>query len=159
MITILYEYFMANIETMLPMVIMMVSALIVFIGTLKPILFNKISNKDLRGVLLSLTSVVLAYVSVAIVYLIKQYSFDHYWVAGSVYCGVVIVVYWLYENTKLRAGIHKIGTFVLEKLFGVIATKVTTVANNTEAIGISIDNILNDLSISKNEIGKDLKNL
>lgn len=157
MITILYDYFMENIETMLPMVIMMVSALIVFVGMLKPILFNKITNKPVRCVLLSLTSVGLAYASVAIVYLIKGYSFDHYLVAASVYCAVVIVAYWLYENTQLRAGIHKIGSFVLEKVFGVIANKVDVVANDTKAISSSIDMVLNELT-SKND-GKDLKNL
>lgn len=159
MIVTVYNYFMQNIETMIPMVVVMMSALIVFIGTLKPILFNRVSNKDLRGMLLFLTSIVLSFVSVAIAFLIKQYNFDYYWICGGLYAGGVIIMYAIYEHTPLRPSIHKIGSYVLAKMFGIIGSKFTKVADNTDKIGISIDMILNDISMNKNESGKDLKNL
>lgn len=158
MIVTVYNYFMQNLETMIPMVVIMMSTLIVFMGMLKPILFNRVSNKDIRGMLLFFTSIVLSFASVAVTFLIKQYNFDYYWICGALYSGGVIVMYALYEHTPLRPTIHKIGSFVLEKTFGAIANKVNVVANDTKAIGSSIDMVLNELTSNKND-GKDLKNL
>lgn len=158
MIVTVYNYFMQNLETMIPMVIIMMSTLIVFMGMLKPILFNKVSNKDLRGMLLFFTSIALSFASVAVTFLIKQYDFTYYWICGVFYSGGVIVMYAIYEHTPLRPSIHSIGSFVVEKLFGVIANKVNIVANDTKAIGSSIDMVLNEFTSNKND-GKDLKNL
>lgn len=160
MIVTVYEYFMQNIETMIPMVIIMMSALIVFIGALKPILFNRVSNKDLRGMLLFLTSIVLSFVSVAIAFLIKQYNFDYYWICGGLYAGGVILMYAIYEHTPLRPSIHKIGSVVLDKFFGIIVNKVTKVADNTEQIGTSIDALfVNTKTETKTSKKDELKNL
>lgn len=158
MIVAVYNYFMQNIEVMIPMVVIMMSALIVFLGMLKPLLFNRVANKSIRCVLLSLTSVVLSFISVGIAFLIKQYNFDYYWICGGIYTCGVIVVYWLYENTQLRTGIQKIGSFVLDRFFGIIVNKVNKVADNTEEVGKAID----ELFITKTESkGKkdELKNL
>ena len=156
MISTVYDYFMQNIETMIPMVIIMMSALIVLMGVLKPILFNKVTNKAIRCVLLSLTSVALSFVSVAVTFFIKQYSFDYYWICGAIYTCGLIVVYWFYENTQLRAGIQKIGSYVLDKFFGVIVGKVTKVADNTDKIGASIDEMFTNKKPSKKDEFKNL---
>ena len=156
MIVTVYNYFMQNLETMIPMVIIMMSTLIVFMGMLKPILFNKVSNKDLRGMLLFFTSIALSFASVAVTFLIKQYDFTYYWICGVFYSGGVIVMYAIYEHTPLRPSIHSIGSFVVEKLFGVIVGKVTKVADNTDKIGALIDEMFTNKKPSKKDEFKNL---
>lgn len=93
----------------------MVSAIIVFIGFLKPILFNKIKCKPLRKSLLALADVVFAFVATAIYFLIQGYTWENYYwgAAGVSIC--CIVAYWFYENTNLRTLVDKIGEMALRK--------------------------------------------
>ena len=118
--------------------VLMVSALIVLIGCLKPFVFNKITNKDLRGVLLSLSNVIGAFITVAVTFFVKKINFDYYWFTASVFCKFSVFVYWLYENTKARAGIHKLGKYVLTNVGKVIVNKVEDFSYGTKQIVSSV---------------------
>lgn len=158
MIKDLVGIFMNMQEEIVTAVIIMVSAVIVFMGILKTVLFNRIKNKHIRCVALSLTSVVLMYGAVAICFVINDYNFRWFWLCGTAVTIAMIVTYWLYENTQLRTGIHAIGSYVIKKLFGKIVTKVNDVAQGTEAIGTAIDGMLKGSKTKPSE-SKDLKNL
>ena len=160
MIKDLFDIFMGSQEEIVTAVIIMVSAVIVFMGILKAVLFNRIKNKHLRCVALSFTSVALMYGVVAVYFAINTYNFKWFLPCGTLVCIAMIVTYWLYENTQLRTGIHKIGSFVINKLFNKVKSTINDVASGTEAIESVIDGVLKNTKTSeKNEQIKDLKNL
>ena len=162
MIKDLFGIFMSMKEEIVTAVIIMVSAVIVFMGILKAVLFNRIKNKHIRCVALSFTSIALMYGVVALYFAINAYNFKWFWLCGTAVSIAMIVTYWLYENTQLRAGIHKIGSFVINKLFSKVTSKVHTIADGTEAIGSAIDEMLKSgasKSSGTTDKNKDLKNL
>lgn len=95
--------------------VIMVSAIIMFIGILKPVLFNKIKNKGVRKGLLALSDIVFAFIATAVYFLIESINWEYYWVASAITSLATIVAYWVYENTSLRTLIEKIGTIALKK--------------------------------------------
>lgn len=115
----IFSIFMTDPWSFFLLAFIMVSALIVFVGLfVKPALMKVIANKDLRGSLLALTSIVMSFASVAVAFWIRDWNFKYYlWVSGG-FSVWTVFVYWLYENTKLRKGIHWLGSFVLKKLTG-----------------------------------------
>lgn len=151
---VLFEIFLKNQAEISTAVIIMVSAVIVFMGILKRVLFNKISSKPWRCVALSFTSLALMYVTVAIYFLINSVDFKWFLPCGTLVSFAMIIIYWFYENTQARAGIHKIGSVVIIKLWNKFTAKVKGVANSTEMIGGAIDNFLKSTE-KKNEIKKD----
>lgn len=160
MIKDLFGIFMGHQEEIVTAVIIMVSAVIVFMGILKAVLFNRIKNKSIRCVALSFTSVALTFGAVAIYFAINTVDFKWFWLCGTAVSIAMIVTYWLYENTQLRTGIHKIGSLVVNKVFKRVVSAINDVASGTEAIESVIDGILKDPKTSeKNEQTKDLKNL
>lgn len=146
-------------ERFVTAVLVMVSAVIVFMGILKSLLLNKIPNKEVRGVVLSFASLALMFGATAILFLCYTIDWQYYVAFSAVNCGAMIITYWLYENTKLRLAIHTIGSVVLEKISNAIVSKVNSVAKNTEAIGSVFDEILKNSAKKVDDIGKDLKNL
>lgn len=121
---------LAYIETILPTFrecyqdiivcgLIMVSAIIVAIGLLKPLLFNKISNKHVRKVALALSSILSCYLVVLVYFIMNGYPFEHYWVAATALAIVCVVVYWFYENTCLRDLIELVGGIALRKILQV----------------------------------------
>lgn len=93
----------------------MVSALIVFLGALKPYLFDKIPNKNIRGSALFFSSILLSFVATAFAFWIKDWNFDYYLYASSAFSVWTIFVYSLYEYTNLRTFIHWLGKLVWAK--------------------------------------------
>ena len=146
--------FLNNTEEIFTAVIVMVSAVIVLMGILKTVLFNRIKSKGIRCVALSFSSLAIMYAAVAVYFLINTIDFKYYAICGSLVCVAMIVIYWFYENTYLRAGIHKIGSFVISTLFAKITAKVKGVADSTEKIGGAIDDMLKS-TMSKSENKKD----
>jgi hypothetical protein len=162
MIKELFNIFMRNQEEIVTAVIIMVSAVIVFMGILKAVLFNRIKNKCVRSVALSFSSVALMYATVAVYFVINTVDFKWFLPCGTLVSIAMIVTYWMYENTQLRTGIHKIGSFVITKLFNKIVSKVNDVASGTELIGNAIDGMLKNgtaKTSETNEKNKELKNL
>lgn len=138
----LFEIFMQNQEVIVTAVIIMISTVIVLMGILKRFVFNKIKSKALRCVALSFMSLALVYAATAIYFAINVIDFKWFLPCGSLICVAMIVTYWFYENTQARAGIHKIGSFVISTLFAKILAKVKGVANGTEMIEGAIDEFL-----------------
>ena len=129
-----------NIQNLLPIIgthcqgilvcgLIMVSAIIVAIGLLKPLLFNKIKNKHIRGSVIAFTNVAACFGTVLVYFLLNGISFEYY-IAAAVSLSVsCIVIYWLYEFTRLRSLIEVIGTIVLRKVL-----KVSLFALSTEDV-------------------------
>lgn len=112
-----------NWETFWLVGVIMVSAITVLIGILKPILFDKIKIKALRKTCLAFSNVALCFLGNAILFLANHLNFDIYFHSSFTTAIVSILWYWLYENTCLRDLIHKIGSVVLNKLKGGKITK------------------------------------
>jgi cytochrome c biogenesis factor len=106
-------------QNLLSIAFIMVSALIVFLGALKPFLFNKIPNKNLRGSALFFSSILLSFVFTAGAFWVKDWNFDYYLWVASLFSLWTIVVYALYEYTRLRALIELIGGFAWNKILGI----------------------------------------
>lgn len=160
--------FCINYETLLTAGIIMASMLIVLIGCLKPLLFNKISNQYVRRALLSFTNVLLSFVFVAVAFWVKEISFDYYWFTATVFCGFCIVLYWAYENlTQARAGIHKLGKFMWSKIAPFLRNKLDKIIsglNDTKKLTTMVDNLVNSevKNTNKNKVNnanKDTKGL
>lgn len=128
---------LANIESVLPLFgahyqdivvvgLIMMSAIIVAIGLLKPFLFNKIPNKLVRKAVLALTNVAACFGTVLVYFLIKGIAFDYYVIAAATLSVCCIITYWLYENTCLRNLIGLIGGMVLRKVLKASLLAVTT---------------------------------
>lgn len=115
-----------NLNDILVCGIIMVSAIIVAIGLLKPLIFNKIKNKHIRKVALAITNVAACFLTVLGYFLVCGWSFENYLVCAiglSVSC---IVTYWLYENTCLRNLIELIGNMALRKMLSILTLAAST---------------------------------
>ena len=110
----------------------MVSAIIVAIGLLKPLIFDKIPNKHVRKVALALTNVAACWATVLVYFVVCGYGFDYYVLASTALSVSCIITYWLYENTCLRNLIGLIGGMVLKKLLGFFSFAASD--NDKEAI-------------------------
>ena len=128
---------LANIETVLALFgahyqdiivcgLIMVSAIIVAIGLLKPLLFNKIKNKHIRKAALALSNVAACYLTVLVYFIVSGFDLEFYVAAATALAVTSIVVYWFYENTCLRDLIGLIGGIVLRKVLKVSLFALTT---------------------------------
>ena len=127
--------FCNNYEILMTAGVIMASMIIVLIGALKPILFDKITNKTLRGAVLSWSSVLCSFAFVALAFWIKQIPFEYYWFSAIVFSGFEVVVYWLYENfTQARKGIKNLGEFLWKKVAIMFANKVNSIATDTKEL-------------------------
>ena len=120
------EIFRANYNDILVCGVIMVSAIIVAIGLLKPLLFNKIPNKHVRKAALALTNVAACFGTVFVYFFINGYGYEHYIAASVALSASCIITYWLYENTCLRDLIGVIGNIVLRRVLKVSIFAVTT---------------------------------
>ena len=109
-------YFENHFQDIIPCVVMMVSAIIVAIGLLKPVLFDKITNKQVRKVALAFSNVALCFVSALVYFLVEGWNLDYYFVSASALAVCCIITYWFYENTCLRNLIGVVGNIVLRKV-------------------------------------------
>lgn len=151
----------------IPMVVIMVSAIIVAIGILKPIVFNKITNKNLRKVVLSFSNVVACFIAAFIYFLAEGWNLKYYFLASVALSVCCIVTYWLYENTCFRNLIGVIGGLALRKALGVIRIAITEddvntvrdeIKNATAQLKSTTKTELKKVS-STIKVDKDLKNL
>lgn len=101
--------------------VIMVSAITVFIGILKPLLFNRIPWKPLRRSCLAFTNVALCFAGTAIWFLIEHIDYNIYWHSAIVVSLFSVVWYWLYENTCLRDLIEKVGKITLRKVAQILS--------------------------------------
>lgn len=119
-VKIIFDIFMSNPMWFATLAVIMVSALIVFIGLfVKPIVKKLIKNNVVKDLILSFGSIVLSFGAVAGSFWVYDWNFTYFLWVGSAFAVCTVFVYWLYEHTYLKAGIHKLGTFVLKKLTGI----------------------------------------
>ena len=116
----------ANYNDILVCTVIMVSAIIVAIGLLKPILFNRIKNKHLRKALLAFSNVAACFAAAAVYFFTRGWDFVYYVPAAVALSIGCIVTYWLYENTCLRNLIGLIGGMALRKVLNVACFAATT---------------------------------
>lgn len=120
------SFFEANYHDIIVCGLIMVSAIIVGIGLLKPIIFNKIKNKHIRKAALALSNVAACFLTVLVYFLVQGWGFTYYFPAAvglSVSC---IITYWFYENTCLRNLIGTVGNLVLQKVLKVSVVAITS---------------------------------
>lgn len=99
--------------------VIMVSAIIVFIGLLKPLLFDRIKVKAFRKAAIALSEIVVCLATVAVAFWVNHFNFHYYLYASAGLFIATVVTYWFYENTCLRNLIHKVGSIALAKIFGI----------------------------------------
>ena len=160
-------YFGAHYNDIIVAVVIMVSAIIVAIGLLKPILFNKIANKDLRRTALAGSNVAASFLSAFIYFMTEGWDFKYYCVSAVCLAVCCIVTYWLYENTCLRNLIGVIGTLALRKMFNILSLAATN--DDVNAVKAEIKSATEQLKattkqeLKKNsttvKVDKDLKGL
>lgn len=110
------NYTEANFHDIFWYVVLMVSGIIFAIGLLKPLLYNKIKNKQIRKVALAFSNVILCFICVLVIYVTKHWNLDYYLASAIAVSVCCIVTYWLYENTCLRNLIATIGALVLKSV-------------------------------------------
>lgn len=116
----IFSIFMSDPMSFVLLAFIMVSALIVFVGLfIKPLMRKFISNDALRGSLLALSSIAMSFASVAVTFWVHDWNFAYYLWVSCAFSVWTVFVYWLYENTHLREGIHWLGSFILKKFSGV----------------------------------------
>lgn len=143
----------------------MVSAIIVLIGLLKPLVFDKIKWKPLRKAMIAVADITCCFVATAIAFWSRGASFEYYLISTAVVFVATVVVYWFYENTCFRDLIHKIGSITIKKAISVF----TAIVENKDAKEIKkeIDKVQkelktiarNELSVATKKVDKELKNL
>lgn len=116
MLVKMFDIFFSDPQFFVLVAVAMVSALIVFLGALKPYVFDKIPNKTVRGSALFFSSIVLSFVVVAIAFWVKDWNFGYYIYASGAFSIWTIFVYSLYEYTRLRKFIHWLGKLVWAKV-------------------------------------------
>jgi hypothetical protein len=116
----IFQYLITNKWQYIIWGVIMVSAIIVLIGILKPIAFDRIPYKSLRKACLATTNVAFSFAATAIFYWVNAITFEWYWYGAAVIAVATIVTYWLYETTCLRNLIHKIGTMALRSIWNVL---------------------------------------
>lgn len=146
------DIFFNDWQYLVTVAVIMVSALIVLLGSLKPFVFDKIKNKDLRGTALFFSSIVLSFATTAVVFWIKDWNFVYYVYASAGFSVWTIFVYSLYEYTRLRKLIDWIGSIALEKFFGVLK-------NNPKKVKDELNVALNDLAKATKKVVKHDKEL
>lgn len=140
--------------------VVMVSAIIVLIGLLKPFTFDKIPYKELRRAALALTNVGFSFAATAICFWIYSIPFMYYWYGAVLVTVATILTYWLYECTPLRSTIHFIGSHTLGKLIPVFFNN----KNDVDKLKKELQNVGNELTkTAKKSLtdtsDKELKNL
>lgn len=143
----------ANYQNIIVCGMIMVSAIIVAMGLLKPILFNRIPNKYIRKTALALSSVAACYLTVLVYFFIRGINLDVYVIAATALSVMCIVTYWLYENTCLRNLIGMLGGIVLKKVLKASLFALTT--EDIEAVRTELKKTGEELkTYTKNELKK-----
>lgn len=126
------NYTEANFHDIFWYVVLMVSGIIVAIGLLKPLLYNKIQNKQIRKVALAFSNVILCFICALVIYVIKDWNLNYYFASAIALSVSCIVTYWLYENTCLRNLIATIGGIVLKNVANKVLMNTADVAEIKE---------------------------
>ena len=163
-LNIMLSFFRANYNDILVNVVVMVSLIITIIGLAKPIIFNRIKNKELRKATLALTNVVACFISAFIYFIRRDWNFDYYVLASVALSMASIFTYYLYETIPyVRTIIGGIGQNALSRILNVSLLAVATDdanAVNTELKNAKVETKLELTKVAtKIKEDKDLKGL
>lgn len=160
MIDKMLDIFLADRLNISLVVFIMVCALIVFLGFIKPFTFDKIKNKDVRKTLLYFSSILLAFAYTAIAFWVKGWNFVYYWYAGGAFASVTIIVYSAYEGTNLKHLVDKVGNKTWKRLLGL------PIPQSTEELKNELNEFIEDIKllspnkkVEQNKHDKELDNL
>ena len=136
----------------IPMVVIMVSAIIVLIGFAKPFVFDRIKNEDLRRSVLGAMSVVMSFFFAFIYFLAKGWNFRYYVLASIALSACCILTYWGYETIPgVRKFVGGIGNAAIRKIFNVSLLAATN--ENANAVKTEIKNGIEEVkTITKKEL-------
>lgn len=152
------SYIGANYNDVLVQGLIMVSAIIVGIGLLKPLVFNKIKNKNIRKVVLALSNVAACFLAMLVTFIIQGWSFEYYLAAAIALTLSCIITYWFYENTCLRNLIDTIGSLAISKVLSVSATAIKK--GDVEGVKAELKKTGDELkNITKQELKKTTTNI
>lgn len=147
------RFFGANYQDVMVSVVIMVSAIIAVIGILKPIVYNRIKNKNIRKAALAFSNIFACFGSAIVYFLIEGWNLKYYFAASLALSVCCIVTYWLYENTCLRNLIGLIGGIALRKFDGIAKLALTT--DDVEQVKTEIKNATVQLkATTKQELKK-----
>lgn len=102
--------------------VLMVSAIIVLIGIIKPKTFDKIKNQTIRSIALSLASIAMCFAGTAITFWTKGISFQYFVISAMVVSVFMVLTYWAYAQLGFKKLIHWIGAKALGKFFGILSS-------------------------------------
>ena len=162
------HFFGVNYHDIIVNVVIMVSAIIVCIGFLKPILFDRIKNKELRKGALALTNIGACFVAALGYFLRNGWNLKYYPLAAVALTVVSIVTYYVYETVPgARKLIGGIGLAAISKVFNVGILAATN--DDAKVVGTEAKNAVTELkTFTRNElkkastkinVDKDLRNL
>lgn len=146
-------YFGAHSTDIILAVVIMVSAVIVAIGILKPVAFNKIKNKHIRKAALSFSNVIGCYIFALVYFLMNDWNLKYYFLAGAALSVACIVTYWFYENTCFRNLIGLIGGIAINKILNL--AKIALTADEVDQVKAEFEKASTELkSFTKQELKK-----
>ena len=131
-----------------------VSCIIAFIGILKTVIINKIPNKIVRKVTLSILSILCSFGCTAVQFLIKNIEFANYLYIAIPTSLATILVYWVYENFAIRDLVLKIGNLTLGKVCKILTSLIKKIFTG-EKIDVSKE-LVAGLNTIKDEIVKEI---
>lgn len=111
------EYILSNWQTLLIGGVYAVSIVIFVLGCLKPVIKRWISNSTLCKVIFAWASVLLNIPATAVSVWLEGLPSEHFWTLAVINAISTILVYFVYENTALRNGLHWFGKKILTLLF------------------------------------------
>ena len=152
-------YFCANHYDIIVAIAIMVSAIIVFIGFLKAVWFDRIRNKEIRRAVLALANIVCCFAAAFGYFLKNGWDFKYYPIAGVALTLTSIITYYIYETVPgARRFIGGIGRSAIGKVFNVSLLAVTT--DDTEAIKSECEKGVNEVKVlAQQELKNAVKNV
>lgn len=120
------EYILSNWQTLLIGGVYAVSIVIFVLGCLKPVIKRWISNSTLCKVIFAWASVLLNIPATAVSVWLEGLPSEHFWMLAVINAISTILVYFVYENTALRNGLHWFGKKILTLLFSKYVSPVQT---------------------------------
>lgn len=111
------DYILSNWQTVLTGGIYAVSIVIFVLGCLKPLIKRWVGNSTLRKVIFAWLSVLLNIPATALSFWVEGLPSEQFWTLMAVNTIGTILVYFVYENSALRDGLHWFGKKLLTILF------------------------------------------
>ena len=111
------DYILSNSQTVLMGGVYAVSIVIFILGCLKPWIKRWVGNSTIRKIIFAWLSVLFNIPATAVSLWIEGFPQEHFWTLMVINTIGTILVYFVYENTALREGLHWLGKKIITLLF------------------------------------------